>query len=74
LIYEKAHVTRNSFTIKSKLFNCAPDKFDGVCWRTWFCLLRTASWYHANVFSMLALNQLAFANWKLVIATSFFCF
>jgi len=56
--------------LKSKLFNCAPDKFDGVCW--WYSLFRTAIPYHANVFTMLAVNWLAFTNWKLVIAAIFF--
>jgi len=42
------------FHNKSELFNCVHDKFDGVCWRTWYSLRRTALLYHANVFTMLA--------------------
>jgi len=57
---------------KSELFNCVPDKFDGVCWRTCYSLRRTAILYYANVFTMLALSWLVFTNWKLVIAAIFF--
>jgi len=54
------------FHNKSELFNCVPDKFNGVCWRTWYSLRRTAMLYHANVFTILASQLVGIHNLRII--------